>query len=163
MIVIALGANLPSPAGPPRATLEAALARLVEVEVAVVRRSSWYRTAPVPTSDQPWFVNGVAVVETARGPEALLALLLATERAFGRRRGARWAARTLDLDLIDHHGAVRAGPEPPILPHPRLGERAFVLAPLAEVAPGWRHPLSGLSAAALLARLPDPEPITRLE
>lgn len=164
-ILIALGANLPSPAGPPRRTCEAALAALAEAGTRVIHRSSWYRSAPVPASDQPWFVNGVAAIETALDPEALLALLHAVERRMGRDRetpSERWAARALDLDLLDYQGEIRATGAP-ILPHPRLAERAFVLLPLAEVAPDWRHPETGRRVADLIAALPPDGGIERLE
>ncbi len=153
-VLIGLGANLPSPHGPPRATCEAALDALGESGVTVVRRSRWYRSAPVPPSSQPWFVNGVAALDTDLGPAGLLALMLDIERRFGRVREARWEARTLDLDVLDFRGLVRPGTPPPELPHPRLHERAFVLLPLAEVAPGWRHPRLGRPAGALIAALP---------
>jgi len=156
MILIGLGANLPSAEfGAPPASLEAALEMLQQSGVAVRRRSRWYRTAPVPASDQPWFVNGVAAVETALEPAALLALMQAIETRFGRVRRERNAARVLDLDLLDYEGRVsKPGDPPPALPHPRLAERAFVLRPLAEVAPGWRHPATGATIDELLLRLP---------
>ncbi len=152
-VLIGLGANLPSAFGSPRETCAAALDSLGEFDVTVSRRSLWYESAPVPPSDQPWFVNGVAAVETALDPAALLATLLEVERCFGRERNGRWAARTLDLDLLDYRGLLRDGPPPPTLPHPRLEDRAFVLLPLGEVAPGWRHPRSGRSIDALIAAL----------
>jgi 2-amino-4-hydroxy-6-hydroxymethyldihydropteridine diphosphokinase len=155
MILIALGANLPGPAGPPLAQCEAALVALASAGIAVRRRSRWYETAPVPASDQPWYVNGVAVVETTLGPVDLLAVLHRIEAQLGRRRTVANAARTLDLDLLDYDGLVRPGPEPPILPHPRMEGRGFVLRPLAEVAPTWRHPVSGRSIAELVAALSD--------
>jgi 2-amino-4-hydroxy-6-hydroxymethyldihydropteridine diphosphokinase len=157
MIVIALGANLPSQAaGPPRASLERALADLAARGITVKGRSRWYESAPVPASDQPWFVNAVALLETELPPGRLLETLHAVEAALGRVRGrTRNAARAADLDLIDYHGRVSGPADWPLLPHPRLHERAFVLKPLAELAPGWRHPVLGLDAAALLRRLPD--------
>lgn len=157
MILIALGANLPGLAGTPRDNCEAALVALGAAGVRVIRRSRWYRTPPWPPgADQPWYVNGVAAVETKLDPAALLALLHRIERDFGRVRtaGTANAARPLDLDLIDYDGLVRDSP-PPVLPHPRLEGRAFVLRPLAEVAPGWRHPGSGRPLTALLADLPS--------
>lgn len=154
VVLVALGANLPSPHGGPRETCEAALAVLGERGVVPVRRSRWYRSAPVPPSDQPWFVNGVAAVGTALEPAPLLAVLLDVERCFGRTRGAPAAARILDLDLLDWRGVVRGGDTPPELPHPRMHERAFVLKPLAEVVPGWRHPRLGRTVEALIAALP---------
>lgn len=152
-ILIGLGANLPSPVGGPRETCEAALAALSRAGVAIARRSRWYRSAPVPVSDQPWFVNGVAAIETMLDPAALLDLMLGVERRLGRVREERWGPRLIDLDLLDYRGLVRAGPAP-ILPHPRLAERAFVLLPLAEVAPGWRHRGTGATIADLIAALP---------
>jgi len=156
MILIGLGANLPSAEfGAPPASLEAALRMLQQSGVAVLRCSRWYRTAPVPASDQPWFVNGVAAIETALDPAALLALLQAIETRFGRVRRERNAARVLDLDILDYSGRVsRPADPPPILPHPRLAERAFVLRPLAEVSPRWRHPSTGSEIDALLLLLP---------
>jgi 2-amino-4-hydroxy-6-hydroxymethyldihydropteridine diphosphokinase len=153
LVLVGVGANLPSFRGPPRATCDAALAAIGEAGAAVVRCSRWYRSAPVPPSSKPWFVNGVAVIDTALDPVALLALLHAIERRFGRERDGRWTPRTLDLDLLDYRGRICCAP-PPVLPHPRLHERAFVLHPLAEVAPGWRHPRLHRSVEALVAALP---------
>jgi len=129
MILVALGSNLPGPAGSPRQTVERALAAFPDAGIRVLACSPWYRSAPVPPSDQPWFVNGVARVAFAEGDAAmLLARLHAIEAAFGRRRdGTRNAARPLDLDLLDMDGMVREAA--PILPHPRMTERAFVLVP----------------------------------
>lgn len=163
MILVALGANLPGPAGPPLAQCEAALARLQAAGIAVVARSPWYETTPFPPSDQPRFVNGVVAVETRLGPGALLAALHEIERGLGRVRGVPNAARTIDLDLIDYDGLVRVGPEPPELPHPRMAERDFVLRPLADIAPAWRHPVSDMTVGALLARLPHDPSLVRLK
>jgi 2-amino-4-hydroxy-6-hydroxymethyldihydropteridine diphosphokinase len=154
MILIALGANLPSPAGGPQQTLEAALERLEASGVHIAARSRWYRTAPVPVSDQPWFVNGVARVETALEPAALLMLLRQVEEAFGRQRTMPNAARTLDLDIIDYDNRVENTAEL-TLPHPRMQDRAFVLLPLAELAPGWRHPTLGKTVENLISDLPS--------
>lgn len=153
-ILIGLGANLSGPSGSPRQACEAALARLETEGVRIKRRSRWYESAPVPASDQPWYVNGVAEVETALDPAALLALLHRIEADFGRERRERNEARVLDLDLLAYGTRVNDGPEPPLLPHPRLAERAFVLLPLAEVAPDWSDPRSGRPVQALIAALP---------
>jgi 2-amino-4-hydroxy-6-hydroxymethyldihydropteridine diphosphokinase len=158
MILIGIGSNLPSDYGPPRETCAAALEALEREPVRIAARSRWYRSSPVPLSDQPWFVNGVVAVETALDPEALLAALHRVEKAFGRaapeKRAAKPnAARTLDLDLLAYDDLIRAGPEPPILPHPRLAERAFVLLPLREIAPDWRHPESGADLAEMIEAL----------
>ncbi len=160
MILIGLGANLPSAAGPPAATLAAALVALEAAGVAVERRSSWYRSAPLPADDQPWYVNAVVAVRTGLGPAELLALLHRIEADFGRRRMRRNEPRVLDLDLLDYHGLVRQ--EAPVLPHPRLHERAFVLLPLEAVAPQWRHPLTGAGLAELIAALPPGQRAERL-
>ena len=163
-ILIALGANLPSPRfGAPRATLEAALAAIAAKGVRILRRSSWWESEPVPASDQPWYVNGVAAVATALEPVALLRLLHGVEAEFGRIRGARNEARLLDLDLLAYGDRRREGPEPPLLPHPRLADRAFVLLPLAEVAPDWCHPVSRETVRQLIARLPAGQKIRRIE
>ena len=151
-IFIALGSNLPGPHGDPRAQLEAALRALATEGLRLVRCSRWYESEPVPVSDQPWFVNGVVEVETGLEPEALLALLHRVEAAFGRIRRVRNEARALDLDLLAYGERVMAGQ--PELPHPRLQERAFVLLPLAEIAPAWRHPILGETAAVLAGKLP---------
>lgn len=122
-------------------------------DIRVVRVSSLYRTRPVGPLDQPWFVNGVLRVETALDPGELLEALLAVERAFGRRRdGTRWGPRTLDLDLLSYDDVILDKPDLS-LPHPRLHERLFVLLPLAEIAPDWRHPVLAETARTLCDRL----------
>jgi 2-amino-4-hydroxy-6-hydroxymethyldihydropteridine diphosphokinase len=159
MILIALGANLPSPAGPPAITLEAALQELAGRAITILKRSGFYRSDAWPDPSDPSFVNAVAAVGTRLAPAQLLATLHEVEAAFGRRRSLANAPRTLDLDLLDYDGRVEEGA--PQLPHPRIETRAFVLVPLREVAPDWRHPLSGRSVSELIARLP-PGGIERL-
>ena len=155
MIMIALGANLPGLAGPPMAQLDAALAALDARGITVVRRSRWWRSPAWPDPGEPSFVNGVAVLRTALSPAALMAELHAVEAALGRRRGRANAPRPVDLDLLDFDGVVSAGESGgPVLPHPRMSERAFVLLPVRDVAPGWRHPVSHLDLASMIARLP---------
>lgn len=158
MILVALGANLSMADGtPPAATLLRAARAVAGLPgVAGPRLSRLWRSPPVPPSDQPDYVNAVLRLQGEAEAVALLEALHAVETRFGRVRGERNAARTLDLDLIDLGGVVREGP-PPVLPHPRLRQRAFVLAPLAEVAPGWRHPVTGETVEALLAALPEAE------
>jgi 2-amino-4-hydroxy-6-hydroxymethyldihydropteridine diphosphokinase len=155
-IFIGLGANLSHDRyGTPRQTLEAALAELGRRGVPTVRISPWYRSAPVPPSGQPWYFNAVAAVASDLPADALLAELHAVEAAFGRARTVPNAARPIDLDLLDFHGEVAAGGTgKATLPHPRLAGRAFVLRPLADLAPDWRHPLTGQSVGELVAALP---------
>jgi 2-amino-4-hydroxy-6-hydroxymethyldihydropteridine diphosphokinase len=155
MILIGLGGNLESPRfGPPRRTLSAALERLGASGIPVVARSRFYTSAPVPVSDQPWYVNAVARVETDLGPDALLAALLALEAEFGRVRAGANAARVLDLDLLAYGTLVTPADAHPALPHPRMAGRAFVLLPLAEIAPDWRHPATGTPVGAMVKALP---------
>ncbi|MBV9967624.1 MAG: 2-amino-4-hydroxy-6-hydroxymethyldihydropteridine diphosphokinase [Alphaproteobacteria bacterium] len=162
MILVGIGSNLAAPGySSPLETARATLTQLPAIGAAVVASSPWYLSAPVPISDQPWFANAVARVATELPPGELLARLLALEARFGRLRGERDAARTLDLDLLDYDGRQCATPDLE-LPHPRLHQRRFVLAPLCDIAPQWRHPAIALSAAELLARLPPGQPIRRL-
>jgi len=155
VILIALGANLPSPAGPPTATLRAALARLEEQGVKILSVSSFYETPAWPDPAQPAFVNAVAAVESTLQPVELLTLLHGVETDFGRLRSAPNAPRTLDIDLLDYDGKRMA--DGVMLPHPRMAERSFVLVPLAQVAPNWRHPVTGEAVRDLLIRLSDRE------
>lgn len=154
-VLIAMGANLPSRVGNPEDTIRAALAELGERRVSVRCTSSLYRTPAWPDPRDPSYVNAVVRAETTLSPRELLRVLHETETAFGRSRSARNAPRTLDLDLIDFDAIVDPGP--PELPHPRAVARAFVLVPLAEVAPGWRHPVTGEPVEALIAALPKEE------
>jgi 2-amino-4-hydroxy-6-hydroxymethyldihydropteridine diphosphokinase len=150
---IALGANLPSSAGPPDATLAAALQQIASLG-RVVACSSLYSTEPVGFADQPRFLNAVIALETDLEPHLLLNALLSIERLFGRDRAGsiQNGPRTLDLDILLYGDHILTEPSLEI-PHPRLAERAFVLVPLAEIAPDLRIPPSGLTAARLLAKL----------
>ncbi len=160
MILIALGANLPSCAGPPARTLTAALASLENKNVKIRKVSSFYESSAWPDPSDPPFVNAVACVDTALQPDALLTILHDVETIFGRKRSTPNAPRTLDLDLIDYDGRVEEGP--PRLPHPRATDRAFVLVPLQEIAPSWRHPVSGRTVEELLAVLADKDAVRRM-
>jgi len=162
MILLGLGANLAGPAGPPLDTLAAALEALGDAGVGVAARSRWYRTAPLPLSDQPPFVNAVAALATELAPEALLALLHRIEERFGRRRSVPNAARPIDLDLLAYHDCVSEASGGLVLPHPRMHLRGFVLLPLREVSPRWRHPVLGASVAELLAALPPGQAVEPL-
>jgi 2-amino-4-hydroxy-6-hydroxymethyldihydropteridine diphosphokinase len=162
-IHIGLGANLPSAAGDPVATLEKAVADIAAAGIDILRRSPWYESAPVPRADdQPWYVNGVIEVATDLDPAALLGLLQGLEAQSGRVRSVANAPRPLDLDIIAYRDLVLAGPNPPLLPHPRMAVRAFVLLPLRAIAPDWRHPVSGRSVGDLIAALPPDQEIRLL-
>jgi 2-amino-4-hydroxy-6-hydroxymethyldihydropteridine diphosphokinase len=161
-ILIGLGANLGSRRwGAPQQTLAAALAALAAMGVSVVARSGWYLSAPLPPSGQPWFVNAVASVRTARGARGLLALMQAVERRFGRVRSVQNAPRTVDLDLLDYQGA-QIHTRQLVLPHPRLHKRRFMLEPIAEIAPFWRHSVLQLTARELLSGGGDDQWVKRL-
>ncbi len=163
MIFIGIGGNLVDENGAsPVETCRRAAARLDAVPGLRLRAlSRWYLTDPVPPSGQPPYVNAIAVLRVERPgtepePDGLLATLQAIEAQAGRVRGERNAARTLDLDIIamgEGGQMVRDAPDP-ILPHPRAHLRAFVLVPLLDVAPGWLHPVLGLTVGALLRALP---------
>jgi 2-amino-4-hydroxy-6-hydroxymethyldihydropteridine diphosphokinase len=160
MILLALGSNLESEAGSPAHTLRAAIDHLRAAGIGVPARSGLYASPAWPAErGGPEYRNAVVRLDTTLGPVELLACLHGIEARFGRDRQnePRWASRTLDLDLIDYEGRVEAPPagQGPELPHPRAADRAFVLMPLLDVAPDWRHPATGMAGRDLLARLAD--------
>lgn len=146
--MVALGANLRGEYASLEALLEAALAEFANEGLAIIGRSSWWRSAAWPDPAGPEYRNGVALVQTVLGPVETLRALRRIERRFGRGRGKPNAPRTLDLDLIAH-GRVQITTDALILPHPRAHERLFVMGPLAEVAPDWRHPILSVTSAEL--------------
>jgi len=150
---IALGSNLASAWGDREDNLREAMSRVAAFGV-VRGVSSFHDTEPVGYLDQPRFLNAAVLLETELGPLELLRELLGVERAMGRDRSATVdkGPRVIDLDLLLFEDVVLETPEL-TLPHPALAERRFVLAPLAEVAPEMRHPVSGLTVAELLTRL----------
>jgi 2-amino-4-hydroxy-6-hydroxymethyldihydropteridine diphosphokinase len=137
---------------------------LAGIGVDPVRVSRWYRTSPVPPSYQSWYINAVAEVHTGLGPEATLAALHRIEDMFGRIRSERDAPRWIDLDLLAYDSVILSNKNSAriFLPHPRMHERAFVLLPLAELAPEWRHPVRHEAITALIARLPPEQRIAPL-
>jgi len=168
MIFIGLGANLPSPThGGPLNTLKACLKRLNSGDIRVVNTSAWYESAPVPMSDQPWYINGVAQIKTDLDARTLLTRLLEVEHAFGRVRDEANAPRVLDLDLIAYQDQIiedtgKIEDKPFCIPHPRMHERVFVLLPLKDLQPDWQHPKLNISVSELIARLPKDQIIRPL-
>jgi 2-amino-4-hydroxy-6-hydroxymethyldihydropteridine diphosphokinase len=153
---IALGSNVAGRFASPAEAVKAAMQVVQTIEITMVSRSRLYRSAAWPDPADPEFVNAMIAVETSLAPAALLARLHAVEAEFGRERRQMNAPRTLDLDIVDYAGLVSAPGESPILPHPRLADRAFVLLPLAEIAPDWRHPVTRAAIGDLIRALPDP-------
>ena len=157
MILVALGSNIAGPWGSPRATVLHALQELNCFPLRLRRASSLLITKPLGVLNQPDFVNAVALIETPMPPQALMQKLHMIERAAGRKRGRRWGPRTLDLDLLDYHGQLRDQKgvvhSALILPHPGIPNRSFVLFPLQEVAPKWRHPTLRHRASEMIRHL----------
>jgi 2-amino-4-hydroxy-6-hydroxymethyldihydropteridine diphosphokinase len=174
--LVALGANLPLGGDPPDVTLQRALKALSEEGLEVLAVSRFYATPCFPAGAGPDYVNAAAVVTGGQesDPTSLLTVLHRIEERFCRQREVRWGMRTLDIDLLAVGDSVlpdaetqdlwralapeqqvRAAPDRLILPHPRLQDRAFVLVPLADVAPDWVHPRTGLTVREMLAALPQ--------
>ena len=158
-LFIGLGANLtPDGYASPREGCIAAVLALADEGVHLSALSQWYESAPVPMSDQPWYLNAVAEATTELDAASTLAALHHIERRFGRVRIERNAARVLDLDLLDFAGMVSDSSNL-ALPHPRMHERAFVLLPLGELRPDWVHPVSGIAIQDLIAMIPADQQI----
>ena len=149
-VIVALGGNMAGDFGSSEALLEAALAGLAEAGLPILLRSSWWRSAAWPDPNAQEYRNGVVLVEAQLSPQDLIQTLFTIEARFGRARGARNASRTLDLDLIAYGRLVSDDPAL-TLPHPRAHERLFVMGPLAEITPRWRHPVLGRTAEQLAA------------
>lgn len=162
-ILIGIGANLvPDGYASARDGCEAAIAQLADAGIEVAAVSPWYETAPVPVSDQPWFNNAVIAAHTHLSVDEALVALHRIEAGFGRVRTIRNAARVLDLDLLDY-GGIAHDQEGITVPHPRLHERAFVLLPLRDVVPDYRHPVSGLGIDRMIASLPPDQQIRKAD
>lgn len=173
LIIVALGANVSSACGKPQKTLDIALKLINQKDFDVKSVSSWWRTPAYPAESGSDFINAVATVKCSITPSVILENLHSIEAELGRVRRKRWEPRSCDLDLIAYGDQIAPDPdevrrlmalglaaidEPPpdqlVLPHPRMHERGFVLAPMAEVAPDWRHPILGRTTVELLAELP---------
>ncbi len=173
LALIAAGSNASFGQVDPRETIVSAFFRLAEIGGVIRSKSALYRTPAFPPGAGPDFVNAACVLATNQTPAGLLETLHGIEVEFGRERRQRWGSRTLDLDLIAFenqilpnletfqewsdlplHEQQSQAPESLILPHPRMHERAFVLVPLSDVAPDWRHPVYGRTVARMLKLLP---------
>lgn len=161
MIFLGLGGNLDCETyGSPRRTCGAALEILAQKNIKIVAHSKWYKSAPVPISDQPWFVNGVVGVTTTLSPQDLVAAVLEVELDLGRRRSVPNAARTIDIDVLAYDNQIISDQDQGVssdvvIPHPRMHLRAFVLLPLADIAPDWIHPRSEENILDLINTLPQ--------
>ncbi|MCY4302516.1 MAG: 2-amino-4-hydroxy-6-hydroxymethyldihydropteridine diphosphokinase [Aestuariivita sp.] len=173
-MLVALGANLSEPDGAPESNLVRALQELVTQGIELRSVSRFFRTPCVPKGAGPSYINAAIVIGARETPDKVLGKLHQTEAVMGRQRHERWGNRTLDLDLIaagssiwpDRHTyllwreltleeqRVRA-PQQLVLPHPRMENRAFVLIPLLDIAPEWRHPLSGKTVRDMVDDLPE--------
>lgn len=181
LAIIALGANLPSKIGTPRQSLRHALKILANEMLKIQAVSQFFATPCFPAGAGPDYVNAAALLSTSLSPTALLSHLNAIEAEMGRTRTSRWGQRVLDLDLLAYGAKVipdlitykhwlklpadqqaKQAPSTLILPHPRLQDRAFVLVPMAEIAPDWQHPVLGKTTAQMLADL-DPSDITQIK
>lgn len=164
-ILVGVGANLPSARhGTPVQTVEAALTALDDhPHIRVCRRSRWFESAPVPISDQPWYVNGVCLIETDLDPRAVLHVLHEIEADFGRVRAEKNAPRVLDLDLLAYADFLTDDNQDFDVPHPRLHERAFVLLPLRDLVPGWSHPRTNIALDDLITALDEGQIIRPME
>ena len=156
---VAIGGNLiPEGFKTLEEVMSEAMKALSEQGLTIAKCSQWFETAPVPVSDQPWFLNAVMAIETALTETELLALLHEVEANFGRVRNIRNEARILDLDLIDYDGLVRDD-DAITIPHPRMHLRAFVLLPIQDLAPQWCHPVSKVDVVTLIAEMPEGQDI----
>ena len=164
MIIIALGANLPSEHGTPAQTLRAAYEVIENHNIKILKKSRIWLTAPVPFDpDQDWYHNSVVSVDTDLPPHDLLRTLLNIEQDFGRVRSIKNAPRVLDLDIIAYHDEVMQGQDDLILPHPRMHERLFVLKPLADIDDSWTHPIKGRNVQESIAACPEDQQAQPLE
>jgi 2-amino-4-hydroxy-6-hydroxymethyldihydropteridine diphosphokinase len=157
MILVALGSNINGPWGSPRQAVLNAIETLDQWPVHVMKASKLMETAPYGNPNQPDFVNAVVEIRTALSPDSLIRRLHMIEKTAGRIRGRRWGPRTLDLDIIDYHGLIRIQhghvQKKLVLPHPGIAQRSFVLEPILEIAPLWKHPLTRQSAKVMIQKL----------
>lgn len=158
---IAMGANLKSDLNLTlKENLEIALNMFQGYDLNILKVSNWYKTQPIPISNQPWFINAVIKISTKKSPKELLETLQTIEKLFGRKRNILNGPRTLDLDIIDYNGLIENND--PILPHPRMHIRKFVLIPMQDIEPNWVHPITKKNINFLIQKQKDDQKIIKL-
>ena len=162
MIYIGIGSNLNGKNNEtPLQNCKKALVELKK-EVNICKISSWYKSEPIPVSNQPWFINGVIEISTDKSSLDLLEFILSIEKVFGRVREKKNEARILDLDIIDYKKKILYIKNKLIIPHPRMHERSFVLQPLSELNPKWIHPIKKKGIKELIRNLNDKQKILKI-
>ena len=162
MIYIGIGSNLNGKNNEtPLQNCKKALVELKK-EVNICKISSWYKSEPIPVSNQPWFINGVVEISTNKSSLDLLKFILSIEEVFGRVREKKNEARILDLDIIDYKKKILYIKNKLIIPHPRMHERSFVLQPLSELNPKWMHPIKKKGIKELIRNLNDKQKISKI-
>ena len=162
MIYIGIGSNLNGKNNEtPLQNCKKALVELKK-EVNICKISSWYKSEPIPVSNQPWFINGVIEISTNKSSLDLLEFILNIEEFFGRLREKKNEARILDLDIIDYKKKILYIKNKLIIPHPRMHERSFVLQPLRELNPKWMHPIKKKGIKELIRNLNDKQKISKI-
>jgi len=162
LIYIGIGSNLNGKNNEtPLQNCKKALVELKK-EVNICKISSWYKSEPIPVSNQPWFINGVIEISTDKSSLDLLEFILSIEKVFGRVREKKNEARILDLDMIDYKKKILYIKNKLIIPHPRMHERSFVLQPLSELNPKWMHPIKKKGIKELIRNLNDKQKISKI-
>ena len=162
MIYIGIGSNLNGKNNEtPLQNCKKALVELKK-EVNICKISSWYKSEPIPVSNQPWFINGVIEISTDKSSLDLLEFILSIEKVFGRVREKKNEARILDLDIIDYKKKILYIKNKLIIPHPRMHERSFVLQPLNELNPKWIHPIKKKGIKELIRNLNNKQKISKI-
>ena len=162
MIYIAIGSNLTGEKNQtPLDNCKKAI-QILKKYIIVKKISSWYKSKPIPLSNQPWFINGVIEVDTDKSSINLLDLLLEVEKDLGRIRSKKNEARIIDLDIIDYKKKIFYKKNRLIIPHPRMHERAFVLLPLRDLNPKWHHPIKKKSLNELIEKVENKQKIFKI-
>lgn len=162
MIIIGIGANLPSKFGSAYQTCQEAIKRINSDVCSVIKQGGWYKTSPVPMDKStPWYINTAISIETEMDPNELLDYLQDIEKQLGRIRDKINDPRCIDIDIIDYKGEIRSGKA--VLPHPRMHLRGFVLFPLKDIHNQWKHPITRKSVGTLISELPKDQTVRRYQ